>query len=196
MKIVNYPHPALRHKSITLTSIDNSLRKQAAEMLDIMYQHKGLGLAANQVALPYRMFVMNFSGDPEEKEAEFVMVNPVILDRKGSMDGEEGCLSFPELFQKVRRPRTIRAQAYNLKGELIEVTWNDLPSRVFQHELDHLDGVLFIDKFGTIGKMSSRSTVKHFEKVYKQAQEKGTMPSDEEIIAELKRLEEECGKAS
>ncbi len=116
MKIVNYPHPALRHKSKVLTSIDKKVRIQAGEMLELMYAHRGLGLAANQVALPFQMLVMNATGDPEQKEEEHVLITPKILDRKGSMEGQEGCLSFPELFQKVRRAKRVLAQAYNLKG--------------------------------------------------------------------------------
>lgn len=191
MKIVNYPHPALRHKSKTLTSIDKSVRIQAEQMLELMYDHKGLGLAANQVALPFQLLVMNYTGDPEQKEAEHVLINPVILDRAGNMEGNEGCLSFPELFQKVRRPRTVRAQAYNLKGELVEVTWSDMASRVLQHEIDHLHGVLFIDKMGTIARMSSRAKLRYFEREYQKAQEKGTIPPDDDLVKELMRLEEE-----
>src|SRR6516165_2459460 len=83
MKIVQYPHPSLRHKARVLTHIDDSIRRQAQEMLELMYEHKGLGLAAPQVALPYQLLVMNFAGDPEKKDQECVAINPVILERKG-----------------------------------------------------------------------------------------------------------------
>ena len=83
MKIVKYPHPALRHKSRALTMIDEPLRKHAARMLELMYEAKGLGLAANQVALPYRLLVMNSTADPLQREHEHVLINPQILDRKG-----------------------------------------------------------------------------------------------------------------
>src|SRR5215831_13050249 len=141
MKIVKYPHPALRHKSRDLTMIDKQVR---------LYAAKGLGLAANQVALPFRLLVMNSTADPQQREHEHVLINPQLLDRKGSMEGEEGCLSLPDLYQKVRRAKTVTVQAYNLDGQALEITCSDLPSRILQHEIDHLDGVLFIDKMGTI----------------------------------------------
>ena len=100
-------------------------------MLELMYEAKGLGLAATQVALPFQLLVMNMTGDPEQRDQEAIYVNPVIVERKGSQDGEEGCLSFPGLFQKVRRAKTVKVQAYNLKGELVELaasaTWRPGP---------------------------------------------------------------------
>src|SRR3954471_24383234 len=114
MKIVKYPHPALRHKSRPLTMIDNQVRLQAAQMLELMYEAKGLGLAANQVNWPFQLLVMNDLADPEEKEHERVLINPVIMERKGTQEGEEGCLSFPGLYQKERRAKTVIVQAYNL----------------------------------------------------------------------------------
>src|SRR5947209_10017883 len=173
MKIVKYPHPALRHKSRDLTIIDKQVRLYAAQMLELMYEAKGLGLAANQVALPFRLLVMNSTADPQQHEHEHVLINPQILDRKGSMEGEEGCLSLPDLYQKVRRAKTVTVQAYNLEGQALEITCSDLPSRVLQHEIDHLHGVLFIDKMGTIGRMSSRGPLRALEADCKTAQARG-----------------------
>src|SRR5205823_11352797 len=136
------------------------VRQYAQQMLELMYESKGLGLAANQVALPYRLFVMNPTADPLQREHELVCINPVILERKGSVEGEEGCLSFPGLYQKVRRAKSIKVRAYNLDGEAIEEAWADLEARVVQHEVDHLHGVLFIDKMGPIAKLASRGTLK------------------------------------
>src|SRR3954454_23331788 len=112
MKIVEYPHPALRHESRPLTAIDKRVRLQAGKMLELMYEAKGLGLAANQVAWPFQLLVMNDLADPEQKDHEHVLINPVILERKGSIEGEEGCLSFPDLLQKVRRAKSVKVQAY------------------------------------------------------------------------------------
>src|SRR5262249_51174432 len=189
MKIVKYPHPALRHKSRGLTIIDKQVRLYAARMLELMYEAKGLGLAANQVALPFRLLVMNATADPQQREHEHVLINPQILDRKGSMEGEEGCLSFPELFQKIRRAKTVTVQAYNLEGQAIEITCSDLPSRILQHEIDHLDGVLFIDKMGTIAKLSSRGSLRALENDYRRAQERGESPPDADILKMLAALE-------
>ncbi len=120
---------------------------------------------------------------------EGIYINPVILERKGSVEGEEGCLSFPKLYQKVRRARTIKAQAYNLQGQLIELDLSDLPARIWQHEVDHLHGVLYIDKFGPIAKLSSRGSLREFERDLHKAQERGEIPPDVEIEWRLKELE-------
>ncbi len=192
LKIVHYPHPSLRHKAKPLTHIDDDIRHAAFAMLDLMYTYKGLGLAAPQVGLPFQMFVANFAGDPAEKEAEGVFLNPVILDKEGTQEDDEGCLSFPKLYQKVRRAKSVRVQAYNLKGEPIELNATDLPARILLHEHDHLHGVLFIDKFGPIGKLSARSTLKEFEYLHKRAQDKGEMPPDLDLERRLDELEPEA----
>lgn len=201
MKIVHYPHPALRYKSRLLTSIDKQVRVRAGRMLELMYEARGLGLAANQVAWPYQLFVMNLKSDPKERDFEHVFINPVIIERRGSVEGEEGCLSFPHLFQKVRRAKTIKVQAYNLDAQPIEIVTSELPaevsemtSRVIQHEIDHLLGVLFIDKMGTIAKLASRSTLKEFERDFRRAQERGEIPSDAEIEKTLANPESENGE--
>lgn len=191
MKIVTYPHPSLRHPARALTAIDARVRRQAEEMLVLMYESRGLGLAAPQVALPYQMIVINPTADPEQRDQEGVYINPVILERKGSMEGEEGCLSFPELFAKVRRARTVSVQAYNLKGEVITKTVSELEARLWQHEVDHLHGVLFIDKMGPIARLSSRGALKEFEREYRRAQERGELPPDPEIERQLEALEAE-----
>jgi peptide deformylase len=181
MKIVQYPHPALRHETRPLTSIDNEVRKHATQMLELMYAARGVGLAANQVFLPYQMFVMNETADPEQREHERIFINPVIVERKGSEEGEEGCLSFPQLYQKVRRAKTVRVQAFNLQGEAVDAVFEDMPSRVCQHEIDHLHGVLFIDKMGAIAKLACRGTLRDFEREFRKAQQRGEIPSDAEL---------------
>src|SRR5436190_10202507 len=114
MKIVKYPHPALRAKARPVTAIDADIQKAAAEMLELMYKAEGLGLAAPQVALDYQMIVINFAGDPEQKDAELVAINPVIVEGKGTEKDREGCLSFPDLYQDIRRFKTVKAQFYGL----------------------------------------------------------------------------------
>ncbi len=189
LKIVNYPHPSLRHEAVPLKQIDDQVRRVAAEMLALMYENRGLGLAAPQVGLPWQLLVMNYAGDHEQKDLEGVYINPVILDRKGTQEGEEGCLSFPGLFQKVRRAKTVKAQAYNLQGQALEVEISDLPARLWQHEVDHLHAALFIDKLGPIGKLASRSSLREFERQYKKAQERGEIPPDADIEKTLTELE-------
>jgi peptide deformylase len=178
MKIVQYPHPSLRQKAAPVTSITKELHLQVGAMLDLMYTNEGLGLAATQVDLASRVLVMNFSGDPDDKDQEFVAINPVILEQKGTIDDREGCLSFPGLFAKVRRAKAVKVQAYNLKGEAYEMTATELPARVWQHEIDHLDGVLFIDKMGMLGRMNSRKVLEEFIDDFRKAKEKGDLPPD------------------
>ncbi len=189
MKIVNYPHPSLRHPARPLTSIDKQIRLYVGEMFQLMYEGRGLGLAGPQVVLPYQIFITNLKADPNERELERTYINPVIIERRGSVEGEEGCLSFPGLFQKVRRARSIKFQAYNLEGELVEGTMTDLEARVYQHEYDHLHGELFIDKMGAIAKLASRGAVKKFEDDYRRSQERGDVPADAEIEKLLQALE-------
>jgi len=105
----------------------------------------------------------------------------VILERKGSVEDEEGCLSFPGLFAKVRRAKAVKVQAYNLKGEAVELSASDLSARVWQHEVDHLHGVLFIDKMGTIAKLASRGALREFEREFRKAQERGEIPPDADL---------------
>jgi peptide deformylase len=191
MKIVHYPHPSLRHRGKPLTSIDRQLHLHVGEMMELMYEARGLGLAATQVALPYQLLVMNITGDPAQKDREEVFINPTLVERKGSIDDEEGCLSFPGLFQKVRRAKTVKIQAYDLKGKLIEKVVSDLEARAWQHEIDHLNGVLFIDKMGPLARFAARGSVKDFERQFRRAQERGEIPPDVELEKFLAALEAE-----
>jgi len=156
MKIVPYPHPALRNKAEPVKAIDKDLHLLVGNMLELMYKHEGLGLAAPQVAQGVQVLVMNFVGDPEKRDQEYVAINPVILETKGSIEDREGCLSFPGLFQRIRRAKQVKVQAYNLKGELYEMAGTDLIARIWQHEIDHLNGMLFIDKMGMLAKISAK----------------------------------------
>jgi peptide deformylase len=126
--------------------------------------------------------------DKASRENAGVYFNPVIMERKGSIEGEEGCLSFPDLYQKVRRAKSIQVVAYNLKGVAVEIAATDLASRAWQHEIDHLHGVLYIDKMGPIAKLASRSALKQFERDFEKAREKGEIPSDAKIKEELDAL--------
>lgn len=178
MKIVKYPHPSLRTAAKPVTAIDKDIHLAAGQMIDLMYEHEGLGLAAPQVALGLQILVMNFAGDPAVKEQEYVAINPVIIESKGLINDREGCLSFPGLYQNVRRAKSVKVQAYNLKGQLYEMTCHDLPARVWQHEIDHLAGVLFIDKMGLTGRQDSKRDLEKFIAEFEQAKKKGDLPPD------------------
>jgi peptide deformylase len=190
LKIVQYPHPALRHPARPLTAITVEVRKLAAAMVELMTEHRGLGLAAPQVGMPYQMFIAHHPvADGEPPDLSGVFINPTILEKHGSVEGEEGCLSFPGLYRKVRRARTCKVQAYNLDGQQVELTLNDMAARIWQHETDHLYGILFIDKLGPIGKLATRTSLSEFEREYKKAQKRGEIPPDQEIEKQLNELE-------
>ena len=121
MQIVKYGHPALRWKSKAIQSINNELRSTIREMFDLMYSAKGIGLAANQVGLPLRFFVVNVTADPLEVDEEIVFLNPRIRRRKGATTGEEGCLSLPGLYANVDRAEEIVVEAFDS---------TDVPGRV------------------------------------------------------------------
>ena len=178
MKIVKYPHPSLRTHARPVTAIDKDVQLAAGHMLELMYKQEGLGLAAPQVALDFQLLVMNFEGDAEKTDLEYVAINPVIVESKGVVNDREGCLSFPDLYQNVRRAKTVKVQAYNLKGELYEMTCSDLPARVWQHEIDHLNGVLFIDKMGPLGRLGSKKDIERFVADFEHAKKKGEYPKD------------------
>jgi peptide deformylase len=157
-----------------------------------MHEAKGLGLAGNQVAWPFQMIILNLSTDPQQQELPEqpgVFINPVILERKGAIEEEEGCLSLPDLYQRVRRAKQVKVQAYNLKGEAVEISAADLPARAWQHEIDHLQGILFIDKLGPIAKLSSRNALREFEAQFAKAQERGEIPPTAEIEKMLDELQ-------
>lgn len=189
LEIVHYPHPALRWKSKPIQRIDAELRKTVAAMFELMYEFKGIGLAANQVALPYRLFIINPTGDPDEKDQEIVFINPEISQRKGSIEGEEGCLSLPDVFGQVRRANDIVVDAFDLSGQGFQYALEDLPGRVVQHEYDHIDGVMFFDRMQPEGVAEIQAKIDDFEHVFRQSQQTGETPSDEELKKRLKSLE-------
>ncbi len=160
------------------------------EMFDLMYQAKGIGLAANQVDLPYRLFVINLTADPQQRDNEFVFLNPVITGRKGNAEAEEGCLSLPGLYAQVKRPEKIKVEAYNLAGQELKLELDGLFARAVQHELDHLDGVLFIDRLSPTGLLEAKEPLSEFELEFSGHRERKEIPTDEEIAARLKKLEE------
>jgi peptide deformylase len=189
MEIVRYPHPALRWKSKPITRIDPELMRTVREMFDCMYEHHGIGLAANQVALPYRLFVTNVTGDAAISEAERVFLNPEIIRRKGSAEAEEGCLSLPQLYGQVRRAEKIVVDAFDLDGQEFEMALDELEARVVQHEYDHIEGVLFLDRLSEAARRELEPRLADFESHFRRQQETGAYPSDDEIQRTLRALE-------
>lgn len=185
LRIVPYPHPALRFESRPVTNIDDSLRATVREMFALMYEANGIGLAANQVGIPLRFFILNLTADPEQPEEERVFINPEIVKRHSSEENEEGCLSLPGLYSKIRRARKIRVRGYDLEGNPIELEAEDLLGRAIQHEIDHLDGRLFIDLLGPLGRNGINAKVREIEAGYRRDQAEGIYPDDESIRRQL-----------
>lgn len=177
MEIVHFPHPTLRFESSPLKRVDGQLREIIREMFELMYEAKGVGLAANQVDLPLRFFIVNLASDPEEGE-ELVFINPVISRGKGTADQEEGCLSLPGVYGNVRRPKEIDVNAFGLDGSEISARVDGMLARVIQHENDHLDGVLFTDRLSETGQLAVREALDEFETDYQSRLGTGTADPD------------------
>lgn len=184
LQVMLYPHPTLRHKSRPIRRVDADLARMVREMFDLMYASEGIGLAANQVHLPLRLLVANPAGRPGEGE-EYVLINPVLSRPKGNEEAEEGCLSFPELYGPVKRPKQITVNAYNLKGEEIQADLTGMLARVVQHEFDHLDGVLYIDRMSATACAVVQPTLEEFELVFRSRRQTGEIPGDEVLAREL-----------
>lgn len=189
LQIVHYPHPTLLRPSKTVRRVDGSLVATVRRMFELMYAAKGIGLAANQVDLPLRLFIVNLAADPE-KGQEHVLVNPVLSRPKGNEEGEEGCLSLPNLYAPVVRPKTIHVQAYTLDGKEINMQVEGLLARVIQHEFDHLDGIVFPQRMRPTVKMKCKEELEEFEQVFRRRQEQGEIPADEVIEERLQHWEQ------
>lgn len=188
LQIIPYPHPTLRYRSKPIRRVDAELKRLAAEMLDLMYEAKGVGLAANQVDLPLRMFVANPAGERGEGE-EMILINPVLQRPKGSESVEEGCLSLPGIFGTVMRPKEISLSAFDLSGTPVERRVDGFLARVLQHEYDHLDGVLFFDRMGDQAREELHMPIEELEIEFHARQHGGMIPSDDELIARLAEWE-------
>ncbi len=144
-----YGDPVLREKAAEITRVDDSILKLVADMFDTLRQAQGLGLAANQVGVLKRVFVVNLS-HVKEGESPLVLINPVLTDKAGEIIGEEGCLSIPGIYEDVLRAKNVTFKGIDLTGKETIIQAEDLLSRVMQHELDHLNGILFIDHLSKI----------------------------------------------
>ena len=160
-----------------------------AQMFALMYEHQGVGLAANQVDLPYRLFVANPTGDAAAVAEERVYINPVLSGPKGHAEDEEGCLSIPGVNGQVRRAERISVTAYDLAGQEIRSEESGLLARILQHETDHLDGRLFIDRLAPTAQMEIREALEELEAEFRSERGFGRIPSDREIASRLAELE-------
>lgn len=148
-KIVKYPEPVLQQLGEPVTEFNDELRKFVADMFETMYASQGIGLAAQQVGVAKRVTVIDLS-QGEDPEQKLTVINPEIIWRDGKLYEEEGCLSFPDIREKVQRAAKVRVRAQDAYGKWFEMDGEDLLSRCFQHEIDHLDGVLFIFRMSAL----------------------------------------------
>jgi peptide deformylase len=144
LKIVKYGDPVLQKEAETVTNIDGDLAKFIYEMFDTMYGAKGVGLAANQVGLSKKFFVMDVSNNKDAKD-KLVVINPQIVETKGSIVSEEGCLSFPGIYFEVERPEIVTVQAIDINGKEYTFEVSGLAARCVLHEKEHIDGHVFIE---------------------------------------------------
>jgi peptide deformylase len=150
-EIVTFPDPRLKQVSKPITDIDDALRELARDMIEVMYDEPGIGLAAPQVGATVRMFVIDTEWtDDEIGRSPTVVINPEISDREGKIIWEEGCLSVPDYTANVDRDAKITLRGSDLDGNQIEETVEGLRAVCIQHEVDHLDGILFIDRISRL----------------------------------------------
>jgi len=143
LKIVKYPDPVLQQPGEAVTEFNDELRKFVADLFDTTYASQGIGLAAQQVGVAKRVTVVDLSQGKDPKQ-KFALINPEVILREGRQYEEEGCLSFPEIREKVVRAAKVRVRAQDENGKWFELDGEELLARAFQHEIDHLDGILFI----------------------------------------------------
>ena len=164
--IITFPDPKLRLVSRKIERVDDSLRRLIDDMIETMHEAPGVGLAAIQVAEPIRLLVVDVAKKEEEPDTQ-VFINPeIVWSSEERATYEEGCLSIPEYYAEVERPASVRARALDREGKLREVLAEGLLATVLQHEIDHLDGVLFIDH---ISKLKRDRVIKKFAKAAKRA---------------------------
>ncbi len=149
LPIVKLGHPALRKRAEAIEELTPELKEFVKHMVETMRTHEGIGLAANQVNLLKRVFVIDLQLVDERQDAR-AYINPRILSRQGREVSEEGCLSIPDVRADVERAAVIEVEYQDLDGAVVRETLDGLVARVFQHELDHLDGILFIDRISSV----------------------------------------------
>ncbi len=155
MKIYIYPHEILKTKAEPVRQIDGELQRFIDDMIELMYKAKGVGLAANQVGKAIRLFVMDVT-QRDGGQNPVVIINPVISALEGSEVSEEGCLSFPNYSTKLKRAALVEVKGFDRHGKEIRLEADALGARCIQHEIDHLDGICFVDRLSPLKKAMFR----------------------------------------
>ncbi len=160
LKIYEYPDPVLRKRTDRITTFDETLTKLVEDMAETMYNAPGIGLAAPQIGQSIKLIVVDITEESDDEKEYMVMVNPVIIGHEGSQLDEEGCLSVPELTANVKRYKGITVSYQDIEGHTKELSTEDRFSVVLQHEIDHLNGVLFLDHLSSLKKNLYKKKVK------------------------------------
>lgn len=163
LRIVHYPDPVLRRKADPVGAITPEVRSVAARMVELMHEADGVGLAAPQVGLSWRLFVANWTGQRGEGH-DWVFIDPQLVE-PGRQVGlhQEGCLSLPDIRAEITRPLSITIHATGLDGKRFTLTGSGLDARVWQHEFDHLEGTLILDRMTRVDKLANRRKIKELE---------------------------------
>jgi peptide deformylase len=164
-----YGDPVLRERAREVTKVDDTVRALIADLRETMKAYNGIGLAANQIGVAQRVLVIDAPLENEAR-ATYALVNPVILSRTGSDVAEEGCLSIPGIYEDVTRAHAVRVRALDEQGRPIELEAEGFPARALQHEVDHLDGVLFVDRLSLLKRQFLRRAL--------DALARGELPED------------------
>jgi len=149
LEIRKYPDAILKKKTGQVTEFDYELQKLVDDMIETMYAAPGIGLAANQVGVPKQVAVIDV-GARDDRSDLIVLVNPEIIGEEGEIDSEEGCLSVPDYTTVIKRAEKVRVRAFDRHGKPLEVEGDGLLARALQHEIDHLNGLLLIDRIGRV----------------------------------------------
>ena len=170
LEIIHYPDPRLRKISEPVERFDENLKALVAKMFELMRAHKGVGLAAPQVGQNIRLFIMNPTGEAGDDR---VYINPTLSEPAGAEEeGEEGCLSLPEILGNIMRTKTLRMDAQDVEGKPFSDTKSGYEARIWQHEFDHLNGTLIIDRMGALGKLAAKKQLKVLEDRYAEKKRK------------------------
>lgn len=166
MEIVKWPNPILDNPGEPVTEFGDGLKKLVSDMFETMYSAPGVGLAAVQVGVSKRLFVMDCSGgkDPDQR---VVMINPDVLRIEGNQNGEEGCLSFPGIFTPVERGLRAVVRAHDINGNEFELDGMELTARCMLHETDHCDGIVFLDKMSPLKRELVKRKIRKLQKTGK-----------------------------
>jgi len=167
LKIILYPDPRLKKISAPVTEFDESLQDLTRQMFEMMREAKGVGLAAPQVGRNIRLFIMNHDQDPAHDR---VYINPLLSDADGDEEDEEGCLSLPKVNINVFRSKSIKIQAQDVNGQPFEQIETGYIARIWQHETDHLNGIMLTDRMGPVAKMTYRKILRELEERYAETQ--------------------------